>query len=389
MEGTLTRYRYDTSQDESFVYRFEREAQRVFGSRHCLAMNSCTSALLSGLGALGIGPGDEVIVPGYTFIASIAAIVYAGATPVLAEIDDTLNLDPADVEAKITDRTRAIMAVHMLGAGADMQRLADVAGRHDLHLVEDVAQACGGSQHGRRLGAIGAFGAFSLNYFKVLTSGDGGFLLTGDEELYRRAYGIHDHGFRPLRDGASDDTALFGLNLRMSDVTGAIALAQLGKIDTVLSRTREVKARLVDGIGALPGVRRRRLVDADGDCALVLAYIFDSAQDAARVAGELDTAPLVRSHRHYYGNMGQLGRLGKDGTSGSAPFRRPSGHEQAYEPGALPATDSLLSRTIAIATGTSDWYSATSFGATVRSSDGEIDAIAERFRQAVERVCGR
>jgi dTDP-4-amino-4,6-dideoxygalactose transaminase len=196
---------------------FERACESLMKVKHCLALNSCTSALLAGLSGLGIGPGDEVIVPGYTFIASIAAVTYARAIPVLAEIDESLTLDPQDVERKIGPRTRAMIAVHMLGAPCDMDALREIAARHKLFLIEDVAQACGGSYKGAPLGSSGDFGAFSLNIFKTITAGDGGLFTTGSTPLYERAFAFHDHGSKPLRLGLADADSMLGLNLRMNE----------------------------------------------------------------------------------------------------------------------------------------------------------------------------
>ncbi|MER7755169.1 DegT/DnrJ/EryC1/StrS family aminotransferase [Kitasatospora sp. NPDC097643] len=383
LEGTLTRYRYGQPGEPSFVHRFERAVEDTFDARHCIATNSGTSALLSGLAALGIGPGDEVLVPGYTFIASVASIVHAGATPVLVEIDDTLNIDPVDAASKITPRTRAILPVHMLGAGADMDAIGDLAAQHGLAVLEDVAQACGGSHRGRRLGTIGDVGAFSLNYFKVITAGEGGFLLTGSRELYERAYSFHDHGFKPLRDGAIDADSLFGLNLRMGDLAGAVAFAQLGRLEDVLNRTRSRKAALVSAIGDLPGVRRRRLVDPAGDCATTVVYLFEDTDAARRVAARLGTTTLVDSGRHYYGNMPQLLSLGAGDRTSSTFHRRDQRAMPDYSPGSLPRTDDLLARAVAVSTGAADSYSATNFGVDVHSSDKEVELAAERFRAAV------
>jgi dTDP-4-amino-4,6-dideoxygalactose transaminase len=383
LEGTLTRYRFGRPGEPSFVYQLERDVERRFDVGHCIAVNSGTSALLTALAALGIGPGDEVIVPGYSFIASLSSIVYAGAVPVLAEIDDSLGLDPADVAARITPRTRAIMPVHMLGTPSDLAPLTELARRHGLAVIEDAAQACGGSYRGRRLGTIGDAGAFSLNYFKVITSGEGGLFVTGDEARYKRGYAFHDHGFRPLRDGVAEDDALFGLNLRMGDLAGAVAAAQFDRLDDVLGAARRVRTLLADRIGDLPGVRRRRLPDPDGDCGTTLVYLFDSAEHAARTAKELGTTPLIESGRHYYGNMPQLRTTGA-GPGTSCPFREWDGPgPEAYQAGCLPRTDDVLSRAVALCTGASDYYAGTGFGVRVTSSDTEITEAAQRFRAAV------
>lgn len=384
LQGTLTRYRYGQPGDPSFVYQFERAVEKVFVAPHCLATNSCTSALLAALAALGIGPGDEVLVPGYTFIATIAAIVHSGATPVLCEIDDTLTLDSADVERKITGRSRAIMPVHMMGAPADMDAIMTLARAHGLLVVEDAAQACGGRYRGRALGTIGDVGAHSLNYFKVITAGEGGFLLTSSAEVYERAYAFHDHGFKPMRDGASEANSLFGMNLRMSDLTGAVALAQFERLDAVLTATRRVNAALAEAIGTLPGLRRRRRVDAPGDCATSLIYLFDDAEIAAKVAAALDTTVLRSSGRHYYGNMPQLQALAS-GHRGPAPFRgRPDSALSDCGVGTLPQTDDLLARAVGLSTGVSDWYAGTGFGVRLDSSAEEVAAAGARFREVVE-----
>lgn len=380
----LSRYRFDDSSGEaSKVYTLEREVERRFDSPHCLAVNSGTSALLTALTALGVGPGDEVIVPGYTFIASIAAVVHCGAVPVLAEIDESLTLDPADVEQKITPATKAILAVHMLGAPCDMGALVRIARTNNLRLVEDVAQACGGSYRGRRLGTIGNAGAFSLNTFKVITAGDGGLLTIADKDIYERAFAYHDHGFKPFRRRVVEADSLFGNNLRMNELTGAVALGQLRKLDQILEVLRHQKAALSDAVGIIPGLRRRRLNDADGECATLLVVTFDDASTAARVAGALGTTTLLDSGRHHYAKMSPL--LARRTPSATAcPFScaaHPS--TQQYEPGMLPRTDDILGRSIALSVGVADSYLGSSFGIHVRSTREEIIDIASRFRAVV------
>ncbi|MFJ7249460.1 DegT/DnrJ/EryC1/StrS family aminotransferase [Kitasatospora sp. NPDC098652] len=382
----LTRYAYDVPEWVSFVQRFEIAAQDVFSSAHCIAVNSGTSALITALAALGIGPGDEVIVPGYTFIASIGSIVYSGATPVLAEIDESLTLDPQDVEARITPDTRAIMAVHMLGAPCDLDALRDIARRHDLFLIEDTAQACGASYRGRRLGTIGEIGAFSLNPFKVITSGEGGFVLTSDPRLYQRAYAFQDQGWFPLRTDTGEGDVLFGLNLRMAELSGAVACAQLDKLDAVLKSTRQLKRALVERIPERPGIRRRVLHDSDGECATLLVHLFDRPEDAVAAAEALGTKTMIRSGRHYYGNMPQLTALATPGAN-PAPFRRPpTDGRPAFRLPRLPRTDDILARAVAISIGVSDRYLGSGFGLTVSSSEAEVDTVAASFNATLDGV---
>ncbi len=381
----LSRYRFDDggTAAPSKVFLFERALEKMTGARHCLGMNSCTSALLSGMWAAGIGPGAEVIVPGYTFIASIAAIAYAGATPILAEIDDSLNIDPADVRRKISPRTRAIMAVHMMGAPCDMHELTAIAEEHNLLLLEDCAQAGGGSYRGRFLGTFGAFGAFSLNVFKTFTAGDGGVLVTNDTQLYERAFAIHDHGARPNRVGVADANSVLGLNFRMHELTGAVAGAQLQKLPAILARLRENKAKLRAAIGAVARARERRVNDHEGDCATVLAFTFETAELARAVGDNLGTITLASSGKHNYANMPQLVRHALP--VGACPFDcdvHP--FKGTYEPGSLPQTDDLLARTVALSVGVVDSYLGTAFGINIHSGEQEIARVAETFKQQVD-----
>jgi dTDP-4-amino-4,6-dideoxygalactose transaminase len=374
----LSRYRFNDSAAPSKVFAFERALEKMMGVCHCLGMNSCTSALLTGIWAAGIEPGDEVIVPGYTFVASVAAIAYAGATPVLAEIDASLNLDPADVRRRITPRTRAIMAVHMMGSPCDLDALSTIAKESGLLLFEDCAQAGGGRYRGRALGTVGTFGCFSLNVFKTFTAGDGGVLLTNDTQLYERAFAIHDHGARPNRVGVADANSVLGLNFRMHELTGAVASAQLRKLPAILTRLRDQKAKLRAAIGDVPQARERVLHDIEGDCATVLAYTFDSAEVARSVANSLGTITLSSSGKHNYANIPQLAR-------GAVPGRaRPSDFHA--EPGMLPCTDDLLARTIALSVGVVDSYLGTGFGINIGSDDPEIACVAEKFLHAVNQA---
>ncbi|MCG8915762.1 DegT/DnrJ/EryC1/StrS family aminotransferase [Actinokineospora sp. PR83] len=388
-EWQINRYRSDDSPEPSMVRALELEFAARTGSPHVLAVNSCTSALLTALAALGVGPGDEVIVPGYTFIATIAAVVHRGAVPVLAEVDDTLTLDPVDVRARITPATRAVIAVHMLGAPAALDELRAVADEYGLLLIEDVAQAAGGTHRGRALGTVGDAGAFSLNLFKVITSGDGGLLTLADDTAYERAFAFHDHGMRPLRQGIAEADSLFGLNLRMHELSAAVALGQLRKIDHILGALRAQKTALSEAIGELPGVAPARVTDPDGDCATFLVLRFDSAVAARDVAVRLGTSTLIDSGRHYYGNMPQL-----TGRRTPAPSDHPFGcpahpTEHSYAPRSLPRTDDLLARSVGLSVGVSDAYIGGGFGITPFSPRTEIEAVAGAVRSAVEEVVAR
>ena len=230
-------YRYGDNTDPNFkakVWNLEQQVTNYTGANFALAVNSGTTAILTALWALKIGPGDEVIVPGYTFIASITAIIFARAIPILAEVDETLTLDPADIKRKITPRTKAIMLVHMLGNPGHLDEINKIAEDNNLILIEDCAQAFGASFRGKSVGTYGQMGAFSLNVYKTITAGDGGIVVTNDKNLYTRAFAIHDQGHLPLRQGVEQGRrTVLGLNFRMNELTAAVAGAQLKKIDFI------------------------------------------------------------------------------------------------------------------------------------------------------------
>ncbi|MER0477456.1 DegT/DnrJ/EryC1/StrS family aminotransferase [Streptomyces sp. Edi2] len=375
---------FDDPGEGEWVRRFERAAAERFGTAHCLGVNSGTSALVAALVGLGIGPGDEVIVPGYMFVASIAAVLHCGADVVLAEVDESLTLDPADVRARITPRTRAIMPVHMLGAPADMTALRDLADKHGLQLLEDCAQSAGGSYRGRPLGTLGSAGAFSLNHYKVITSLQGGFVLSDAPLVFQRAYSFHDQGWFPYRQDRGEGDLLLGMNLGLGELNAAVALAQLNKLDLILGRIRDVKRRLVEAVGELPGVRGRTLHDPAGECGTVAVYVFEDAAHAQDVADRLGTRTLLDSPTHYYAGLPALTAFGR-GDRSTVPFRAPGGRPaHPFEPGALPRTDSILARSLALATGLSDGYLGPGTGVHADSSNAEIDHAADTFRRAVK-----
>ena len=274
----LFRY-YGPEQYPSKVSEFEGRFAARMGARHCLAVNSCTSALISALIAVGVGPGDEVMVNSYTFFASCAAIVAAKAVPVICEVDDSLTMDPDDLEKKITPHTKAVIAVHMRGAPCDMDRITAICRKHDLRLIEDCAQACGGSYKGKALGTFGDIGCFSFQYHKIITAGEGGACITNDDRLYDRLMGYHDTAacWRPDRFGGEryEGELFCGVNYRMSELSGAVMLAQLGKLDRLLGEMRTNKARIKDQISDLKGITFRRLNDQPGDTAICLMFMLD------------------------------------------------------------------------------------------------------------------
>lgn len=259
------------------------------GAAHAVAVTSGTAALICGLRALGIGPGDEVIVPAYTWIASATAVLAVGAVPIIAEVDESLTLDPADVAAKITPYTRAIMPVHMRGVPCRMEELTALAQKHDLRIIEDTAQANGGSYRGRRLGTWGDVGCFSLQFNKIITAGEGGMVLSHDETLWKRALMFHDVISGRRQDFPSEEL-LWGTNFRMPELTAAVALVQLRRLEGLLAQMRARKQMLKAGMAdvvAHKGISFRQIVDEAGDTAIALVFFVDSPTTAANVAEAL------------------------------------------------------------------------------------------------------
>ena len=379
--------RFGKEDDPTFkgkTFQFEQMVAERTGVRYAVATNSGTSALLTALSALGVGPGDEVIVPGYTFVASISSIIYARAIPVLGEIDRTLNLDPVDVQAKITPRTKAIVAVHMLGNSPHMDEIKAVADDHNLLLIEDCAQAFGASYLGRPIGSMGDMGIFSFNVFKVVNAGEGGMAVTDDETLYRRAFAFHDQGHSPLRKDVTEvGKRLFpGLNLRMTELTAAVLVAQVRKTDQILTHLRANKKRFKAQIAGLPGLGFREIPDPEGECATLLTVIFPDADVARRVASDLGNRVVAESGWHVYNNMEQIIER-RTVTRERCPFTCPyhEGEEITYHKGMLPQTDDLLARAMNISIGVVDPGLGAGFGVSVLDGTDEVDAKAEEFRR--------
>jgi dTDP-4-amino-4,6-dideoxygalactose transaminase len=348
----LFRY-YGPNPGPSRAAELEQAFAAHMGTRHAAGVTSGTAALICSLMGVGVGPGDEVIVPAYTWIASASAVATVGAIPIIAEVDESLTLDPADVERKITRRTKAIMPVHMRGAPADMDRIVEVARRHNLRVIEDVAQADGGSFQGRRLGSIGDVGAFSLQFNKIITSGEGGMVITSDDDLHKRVLMLQDV-VGGQRNNIPADQILLGMNFRMPELLAAVALVQLRRLDglleEMLTRKIAIKAGISDAL-ARAGGRYRTVTDIEGDTGIALIFFMPTVERADRViqalrAENIGADDMYRPEDvdyHVYAHWGPI--LAKRTWSAEAgPWRW--GGPVDYSPDMCPRTLDLLSRAV-------------------------------------------
>jgi len=363
-------FRYGSENDPKFLHKvstLEKEFAQYCGANHALATSSGTSSLLVSLIALGLKPGDEVIVPAYTFVATYSACIFAGLVPVLAEIDESLSLDPDDIEKRITRCTKAIIPVHMLGNPCNMDRIMEIARKHNLWVLEDACQAAGAAYKGKKAGTIGDMGAFSLNVFKTINSGDGGLVVTNNQQLYERAFGAHDQGHKPNRFGVEVGArSILGLNFRVNEITAAVALAQVKKLDKIIVTLREKREKLKNLISEAKGFKFRILNDPEGDCATLCTVIFDTREQAVKVSKALGSKTVDESGWHVYANMEHvLNHLKEVG--------------QPHTKGSYPKTDDILSRSMNISIGVVDGGLGAGWGININSSDEEIEAAAKQF----------
>ncbi|MBS7618252.1 DegT/DnrJ/EryC1/StrS family aminotransferase [Candidatus Bathyarchaeota archaeon] len=272
--------------------RFEKAFADYIGVKRALAVSSGTGALCTALAAVDVGPGDEVIMPGFSWIMDAMAALFLRAIPIIAEIDETLSLDPEDFERRISEKTKAVIAVHMRGFQCDMDRIRKVAAEHGVKVVEDVAQACGGSYKGRKLGSMGDVAAFSFQLNKVITAGEGGAVTTNDEDVYVKAAVFHDAPFY-LRFGGEPSP---GLNFRLNEVSAAVLLAQLRKIDGIIARMRKRKANIVKAVSELDGIEVHTPVDPKGDVAVAVIVFLESFEKAELFARALNAENIGAWH---------------------------------------------------------------------------------------------
>jgi 8-amino-3,8-dideoxy-alpha-D-manno-octulosonate transaminase len=352
--GVLFRYEFAAQRKGVWkVLEFEKAFAAYTGATYAQAVTSGTAALKVALTALGVGAGDEVITQGFTFVATWEAILDCGAIPVFTEVDLTLNMDPSDLEKKITPRTKAIIPVHMMGAQARITEIKAIADRHNIPVIEDTAQAAGARLGGRHLGSFGAIGTFSFDAVKTMTTGEGGMCITSDQRLWQRMSEYQDHGHDhvPNPGGRGGEGRPFiGFNYRMMEIQGAIGLAQLAKLDGIVAAQQCNKQFYQEAVSTLPGVEFREILDNDGDSATFLTFFLPDKERTTAVN------QVLRDHGvgavrwsengwHYYPNWEHL-LEGKTYCHGGWPFNAHGKRRVVYDPQALPASAAIMERAL-------------------------------------------
>lgn len=352
-------FRYlDEGEEESEAARVEAWYRERLGRRYALAVNSGTASLICAMYGVDAGPGDEVIIPAYTFVATAAAVIAAGAVPVIAEVDASLNMDPDDLESKITSYTKAIIPVHMRGVPARMDEILAVAKKYELPVVEDVAQSNGGYYKGRPLGSIGDVGCFSFQQYKVVTSGEGGLMATDDEMIYDRARMEHDSAARfwEGKDSRRYDFVLSGANYRISELSAALFWAQRERLEPILAQCRAVKARIVAGLADVPGITLQDVPDPEGDCGITCTMFLPRADLAASFSRALNAENIrcgtvydnTIADRHIYANWPFM--MSGMADERRAPWKSPwyKGEVRGYSPAQCPHSLDYLGRAVMI-----------------------------------------
>ncbi len=364
VSGVLRRkspFRYYGMEKTMETNLFEKEFAAFCRRSHALGVNSGTAALSISLAALGVGPGQEVLVPGYFWVSTVGAVVRAGAIPVLVDVDDTFCMDPADLQKKISPKSSVVLVVHMSGAPGRLEEICQIASDNQLKVLADCAQANGASFQGKPIGSYGDLAIFSLQLNKNMTTGEGGMIVCDDTHLYKRAFACHDMGY--ARDGAgrldTGDTnyQLWGQGSRMTEITAAMGRVQLRRLPEIIRRMHDNKYKIKDGIRDISALEFRTIFDPKGDSGIFLITIYPNpevcqrfvkatrAEGIAPPAIGVSNVPMTEWGLHiYYHNLSLVNKtsVSADGWPWSHPANRDSIYN--YAKGTLPCLDDFISR---------------------------------------------
>jgi 8-amino-3,8-dideoxy-alpha-D-manno-octulosonate transaminase len=302
--GILMRYGFDAPRKGKWKSKELEEAIcKRFGSKHTQLTSSGTSALTTAMAALGIGAGDEVIMPSFTFVASFEAVLSVGASPVLADVDESMTLNPDSVKKAITPKTKCVMPVHMCGSMADMDALVSICKENNLILLEDACQSIGASYKGKYVGTIGNAGTFSFDFVKTITCGEGGAILTNDQDVYTKCDGYSDHGHdHKGTDRGADLHPFLGYNFRISELHAAVGLAQIKRLDQFLEIQKRNHLQLKKILSQVPEISFRKIPDPAGDSCTFLSWFLPTEEITRTVVNEMKTQNILAGNFYWYDN---------------------------------------------------------------------------------------
>ena len=374
--GVLFRYGHDSQRNGIWKAKtFEQEFSTYLGVKHTHFCASGTAADSLSLACCGIGYGDEVIVPPYTFIAPIEAVLLAGAIPVFAEIDETLCISPEGIEKAITPRTKAVLIVQVFGSMGRMDEILAVCQKHNLILIEDAAPALGGSYYGKMLGNFGKMSAFSFDYYKIITAGEGGAVATNDDELYDRAHKYSDHGHDHIGNArGAEQHPILGYNFRGSELGAAVVLAQLRKLPFMIEKQKTHQNILKQVLMEFPEIRMRHVPDETGDSATFLSFFLPDADITVKVFDEFQKEDLsasywYRNNFHYHRQWGHLKEL-------KSIFNLPvmkMNNVPDYKNLQVPHSDAIMQRLMMTQI-------------MVNWSEAELNTLASKMRSAIKKA---
>ena len=357
-------FRYYGPDLQHEVDQLEKEFAEYIGVKYCLAVSHGTAALQVALAAMEIGPGDEVLLPGYFWVSTVSAVIRSSAIPRLVDVDASFNLDPLDLEKKISSRTKLVIMVPMGGVMGQVEKVAEICRRHQILLLEDCAQSNGAAQFGKKAGSFGDMAVFSFQINKNITAGEGGAVLTNSETLYKRSFAIHDLGYIKDADGNWDtenpDYQFWGIGCRMNEITAAILRVQLRKLDHIVSSMRDFKNELRTILSQYKEIKTRYVADPDGDGGSFLKIIFKDPETAFRFKdGLLKNGIAVRKDGFYPIHMTEWGLHIYFKNASLVNKKSICGHhsvwdleenswakDYSYHEGTLPALDDYVSRTV-------------------------------------------
>ncbi len=374
--GCLFRYNHEHLRQEMWKAReMEEEVKQFTGAYYAHAVSSGSTAVASVMAAAGLGFGDEIIVPPFTYIATIEGVLLGGGLPVFAEIDETLCLSAEGIEKAITPKTKGVMLVHMCGAAADMDGIMEVCRKHNLTLIEDAGQALGAFYKGTSVGLFGKAGGFSFDFFKITTAGEGGVCITNDKEIYDIITQFSDHGHDHIGDNRGmEQHPILGTNFRISELHAAVGLAQMRKINTIREAKRSHKVYLKQRLSEVAGITFRHLPDEEGDSGTFLNFFLPdqaTAEKAAKALGEagVGAAYWYTNMYHFINQWDHLKEL-------RSPFKMAIHHlgaPQDYKNLELPKSQEVVGRLISI-------------GMKVTWTEEEREALANRMTAVLKEV---